>query len=263
MARVEALPYADLLKSRFDELGVETVGIDFDGTLIDTPTLFRQAMFDASAILSAPLDGYGLDEVMALMTNVMHELRPEFGVWPSVMDAAVYTVAGILQLEREDYLVEEALKRVHDIYTDDIPLLFDGAGDLVDSLNATGRDLYLMTHADPNWTRHKLDAVGLSGKFASVVCFSIDSPKAGQWERVLGQLEIDPAGLLVVGDNREADILPPVGLGARGVYVNLGRKYYTMENSTGSGSWQAALETGRVYVANGTRNVISALLDAR
>jgi FMN phosphatase YigB (HAD superfamily) len=262
MTRVETLPSVGLLKSKFDSWGVEIIGVDFDGTLIDTPALFREAMFDASAILSAPLDERGPDEVMALMTDIMNRLRPEFGVWPSVMDASVLAVAKVLQLDREDELVRIALERVHQIYTRDVPLLFDGASELVDCLNATGRNVYLMTHADPDWTRHKLNATGIAGKFAEVVCFSIDFPKAPQWQQVLERRNISPSTFLVVGDNREADILPPVSLGARGVYVNLAKKYYGVDKNTVSASWQEALETGRVWEADGTRKVIDTLIDA-
>ena len=88
MARIEALPYVDQLRSRLDGLKVETVGIDFDGTLIDTPALFKEAMRDASDTLSICLRGNSTS-IMELMDKIMEGLRTEFGVWPSVMDAAV------------------------------------------------------------------------------------------------------------------------------------------------------------------------------
>ncbi len=263
MTHVERLPYSGLLREKLDGWGVNAVGVDFDGTLIDTPELFKQAMEEASNILSSSSQELGPDEIMSLMGQVMDELRPEFGVWPSVMDAAVLTVAQVLLLDRDDSLVERSLERVHKIYTDDTPLLFAGARELIDRLNETGRPVHLMTHADPIWTRRKLTATGLLGKFASVVCFSIDHPKAPQWSTILDKLNIDPEKLLVVGDNIEADILPPVGLGARAVYVDLKRSYYSAESTTGSDSWQAATKTGRVHTVNGTEKVVAVLLDAK
>ena len=259
MARIEALPYVDQLRSRLDGLKVETVGIDFDGTLIDTPALFKEAMRDASDTLSICLRGNSTS-IMELMDKIMEGLRTEFGVWPSVMDAAVLIVAKTLQLSRDDYLVETALERVRDIYRKDVPLLHKGARDLVDSFSATGRDVYLMTHADPQWTRHKLDVIGLSSSFAGVVCFSIDQPKASQWEGVLSRLGINPATLLVVGDNRAADVIPPVELGATGVYVDWGKKYYSMEAGVGNEQWRQVQENGRVHLASATDRVIDTLL---
>ncbi len=261
----ERLRSADLLSARFDSWGIERVAVDLDSTLIDTTKMFKEAMIEASGHL---LNGSTKETVITpvqikeqIMDPVIMELRREFGIWPSIMEITVMITARNMQISSGHPSIILALERVKDIYRKDVPKVFDGAEQLLSALSSTGRRVYIMTHADPKWTRHKLDMTGLSGRCDDVVCFSIDAPKAVQWETQFVKIGIEPQKWLVIGDNREADIVPPVSLGALGVLVNRYSGLYNVEKQTTDLEWQQAVNSGRVTIVKKVKDVVGALAD--
>lgn len=213
-----------------DQWGIETVCWDFDGTLVDTKSVFNEAMVNASGFLlfgeawgSQEEENGRLKQAQEFKKLVMDEivwsLRPEFGVNPTIMEATVKLAAQVLTLDLNSEQVDWAVERVRFIYSKDVPVVFEGAMEVVGLINKTGTTSVLTTHAEADWTWNKQIGTGFVGKFEQVVHFSIDEPKSVQWVRELVRLGVDPRALLVVGDNLEADIQPPVELGARGVWV--------------------------------------------
>lgn len=219
------------IQERLGQWGVEVVVWDFDSTLIDTTSLFKQAIADASGLLlfgedwcniQAQGESEKLEQARGLvefMNEAIWGLRPEFGVNPAIMRVAVHITAKREGLNLRDQRINLAMERIDNLYGRDVPVVFEGAKEAVALINATGRKSILMTHAEENWTRVKLAGAGFVGAFEQVVCFSVDQPKSGQWGEQFEKLSIKPEELLVIGDNLAADIEPVVVLGARAIWV--------------------------------------------
>lgn len=222
------------LKRVFDDWGVDTVAFDFDDTLIGTGVVYSQALRDIADIFAQvnKKDIPASDIKERMLDPIIRGLRHEFGIHLSIVEATVLICAKWLRLDQASEPVQIALERVQDIHRKDIPQVFDGAIETVDAINSTGVRAVLVTHASPEWTWHKRISCGLVGKFADVYCLSTLKPKAVQWEEMLRQASIDPKHLLVIGDNKEGDILPPTQLGAKGIWVtNGGRKPFSVEHA--------------------------------
>lgn len=238
-----------------DSWQIDWVGFDLDSTLIDTSRVFKDAVNDASGILL-----YGTDwarvkaepEAQQRASEYRHDvfdpiitrLRSEFGINP-VIGEVVIGICAKLSGVTDPEQIEAAQARIRQIYTQDIPPLFPGAIESVDMINATNRPTWLMTHAEPEWTRIKINGVGLDGKFAKQICFSIDQSKAEQWIPTFEREGIDPAHMLMIGDNFSADVWPILRLGGRAVLVNGGFSPRL------SGQLKQDLEEHRHLLANG------------
>lgn len=255
------------LRERLDQWGIEAVASDLDDTLIDTRRVFSQAMFEAARIL---LSGKIAPEVKEelrqprnlkelFMDEVVDGLQPELGVLPAIMELTVLITAKRLGLNLNSPAVKQAVARIQQIYGEDIPVLFQGAIEVIDLINATGVRSILMTHASEEWTWAKRTQAGLMGKFGQVVCFSTLQPKSWQWEDKLGELGVDPSKLLVIGNSLAADIIPPVGLGARAIWVTRRSGAFTGEPSQ-SGTLDEETFQKQVLKVDRIEEVIGAIL---
>lgn len=227
--RVEVV---SLLREKLQELGVTHTAWDFDGTLIDSSANFHQAILDASGILLFGQEWIGqsangfnplLDKAQEFSQTTLREigdrLKLDLGISPIVWELSTIAAARVAGIDIADPRVEQAAGRIRAVYKKDIPPVFEGAIETVDIFNATGLPSFLMTHAEEEWTRRKRDSTGFTGRFASVVCFSIHRPKSEQWAPNFKALNLNPEQALVLGDSFEADIVPTALLGAHTIWV--------------------------------------------
>lgn len=232
--RIEIVASGELVAvcETLDNWQIALVGFDLDSTLVDTTRVFKDAVNDASGILI-----YGADwekvktepEAQQRVNEYRHDvfdpiifrLRDEFGINPVIGEVVIGICAKLSGVTNEEQ-IEEAKARIRQIYTQDIPPLFPGASESVDLINATNRPTWLMTHAEAEWTRNKVNGVKLDGKFARHICFSIDQSKAEQWVPTFERENIDPERFLMIGDNFTADVWPILRLGGRAILVSGG-----------------------------------------
>jgi len=217
------------LQEKLDQWGVETVMMDLDGTLVDTGKVFQEATLEASGLLlfgkkwksNSEFTDQAREFQESSLELTIRALRPEMGIHPAIMEAGILIAAQKLGLKPTASRVKLAIERMRRIYDRDVPPLFEGAIETLDLINAAGRKLILTTHAEEKWTWVKRKGEpGLIGRFAQVICFSILKPKSAQWETLIKKLALNPANLLIVGDDFQADIVVPIQLGARAVWVN-------------------------------------------
>ena len=248
------------LGERFSQWGVEIVLVDLDTTLVDTTTDFQLVMLSACGILlSGEVVSRVNDElrqpygIRRFMGEAIRALRPEFKVNPAIMEASVILTARRLGLGRNDDCVRLAIEKIHEAHTM-VPLLFSGAIETVDMINAVGVSSILATHSQEHRARRILRETELAHKFGTIICFDVNQPKSEQWEVELGGRDIDPRKSLVIGDSWGADIKPVIGLGGRGVLVGGGIRREEYVHSLERG------ERDRVLRVNRIDQVIEALL---
>lgn len=216
-----------------DRWHIDTVCFDLDSTLVDTTKVFKNGVNDACGILfygdAWARKSHETDIVdivnqyrNTVFDQIILKLRPEFGINPVIGQVVIDICAKLSGIDVSDPRVEAAKERIREIYTRDIPPIFPGAKETVDLINATGRRTVLMTHAEDEWTRRKLHGNGLDGKFADVICFSIDRPKSEQYISSLATHAINPTRMMMVGDNFWADVWPVARLEGRAVWVSNG-----------------------------------------
>lgn len=234
------------LRKQFDRWGIENFVLDFDGTLVNTGLVFYQAMVDACGLLLYGQDWHQarlistspkIKKALALkekMDEIIWQLRPEYGVNPQIMTTAVLLTANLMEKVAGQKLAldrtELAQERIERIYDRDIPPLFPGALETIDLINASGKKTILATHAAEEWTWLKRCRTGLTGRFAQVIHFSTKELKSSQWQGQLSRFGLDPRATLFIGNDQKADILVPVKLGGRAVWItNNQTKSYSIE----------------------------------
>ncbi|KKR66783.1 MAG: hypothetical protein UU09_C0046G0009 [Microgenomates group bacterium GW2011_GWA2_40_6] len=234
--------------------GITTVLMDLDDTSVDTSGVFGLAFYEASENLlkshTLPMVKRALSaaEVKAkYMDVVIGAIRREFGVRPTISVITTMLTAKWLGLAENNEAVVAAIDRIKRMYTDDVPEMLEGASEAIEALNFTNRKILLVSHAEREWTMHKLRGCGLESKFAEVHCFSVERSKRIQWDEWFKKTDIDPERCLVIGDNRDGDILEPVLLGSSGVWVNRQGNRFSVEGES-DGDWSRAVKTGRVSI---------------
>lgn len=218
------------LKARFLILGIENVLWDFDDTLGKTKELYQQKTAEACGILLYGANWPGMtlaseeERAAAIKLRekvafpVVRGMRQEMFVSPVINQYSLWLTAKTVGVKETDPRFQKAMEQIYQIHESPVEI-YPGAKETIDLVNKTGVDSFLMTHASREWTQIKLVGAGLSGRFKSVGCFSIDRGKEEQWEKKLKEMKVDPKVSLIIGDNFQADIKPLLALGSWAVWV--------------------------------------------
>lgn len=232
------------LKMYFDKNGIDTVIADFDGTHINTRKLFDDATEDICGLLvCGSWDEWHdyrsrnqriitkVSELKLKFRDKLVELTPKWGIQPDIMAHAVVETAKSEGLNENYMGLDLAIERVVDLYTTDKPELFPQSEETAAAFCETGVRFILGSRAGDRWTDHKVKAVGLTGLFDHVECFSVMRPKADQWEEFLESMYIQPESTLFYGDNWYEDIVVPLRLGATAAWINHGKTWHPLPES--------------------------------
>ncbi|RLC35692.1 hypothetical protein DRH14_00125 [Candidatus Shapirobacteria bacterium] len=203
---------------------IKNVVFDLDNTLIDTNQTFQTAFRESSLFLSQACIHQTPEHIFQLVSKVNQALQPELLVQPSRVELAVILTAKILKLNPTDKITKKAINRVKQIYDTDIPTVFNGATEVLNTFLQLGIRPLLMTHGEENFTWHKLSKTGLLGKFETKICFSVNYPKESQWKENFDRLGLKANQTLVIGDNPQADIEATIRLGTKAIWVSNGQK---------------------------------------
>ncbi|MBU2592849.1 MAG: HAD family hydrolase [Patescibacteria group bacterium] len=245
------------LRESLDKLGVGYPILDFDGTLIDSLSVFLAGI--DSAIQELCPDPERIPEFNEQFLEMVGRLRLEFHVNREILLWPTHITARQLGLPPDHPKVRAAETKIHQIYDQDPYPLLPGAKETVIKFFEAGLDPIMVTHAGERYTERKLRQTGLAGMFKEVVCLSVDRPKRDQWSGCFQKLAIPPEKVLMIGDNWKEDIEPTVALGTRGVWINSkpeGREF-------GRNNHRLSEEgEGRVLTVNSIGAVIESLVTA-
>lgn len=200
------------LRTSIKQSKTRAIVFDADNTLFRTSEVF----FKNIAIAANTI---GVER--RLIDDCVMGTRSEFNVNPIIVHYAVMLAAKQAGYNIEHKLVQEALTVIDDIYTCKTEV-FDGVFELLEMLMYTQADLYLATHATPEYTGSKIRQVGLHGKFKTIYNFNVLRPKSAQWDDFYKETRIDPLTSIVVGDDLRADVVKPAFLGSRTCLVDNG-----------------------------------------
>lgn len=199
----------------FEQLGVDTVLFDLDGTLTDTGPIFVEAISTAIGLVAQHNPDKNSE---AIRHEILEAITTAHGtvfvnpqkLWPEVLTILKNDYDYVLP---ED-ICQQLLERFSEIYVQ-IPELRAGIVELLQTLSLIGLKLGVVTHAQEEWTYLKLAAAksglphtdGISFFFDHIYCASVDRKKSPyDWQRALELMNSPAEHSLVIGDNPKADI---------------------------------------------------------
>jgi FMN phosphatase YigB (HAD superfamily) len=133
------------------------------------------------------------------------------GIHPSKWD---YVVGELGKLYGNEALIE-GISIFHGIYNQ-APEFNDGAEELLRQCKKAGLKLGLVTHSTHEWANLKIDSLGIREFLDHIVVADVTRYKGSEdWKSAIDLFGVDPARVLVAGDNIRGDILAAHEVGVR------------------------------------------------
>ena len=101
--------------------------------------------------------------------------------------------------------------------------LYDGAAELLEGLREAGRKIYLLSNAQESFTVPEMEELGILGYFDGIMISSeerICKPQRQFFEKLLQKYQLDPQECLMVGNDKNADMLGAKSAGIDGLYIH-------------------------------------------
>lgn len=101
--------------------------------------------------------------------------------------------------------------------------LYDGVLDLLDSLKANGKKIYLLSNAQESFTIPELKEVGILDYFDGIMISSqerVCKPNKVFFQRLIERYHLDPAECLMIGNDKNADMHGAKMAGIDGLYIH-------------------------------------------
>ena len=101
--------------------------------------------------------------------------------------------------------------------------LYDGVTELLETLKASGKKIYLLSNAQSDFTRPEIILLGLDKYFDGIFISSevgVKKPGVEFYEKLLKTYGITPAKSIMIGNDIKADILGAKAVGLNTLYIN-------------------------------------------
>jgi putative hydrolase of the HAD superfamily len=206
----------------------EAIFFDMDGTLLDWQIGMEESWVAACEAGCPQLPGVDAGRLLA----AIHEKRTWF--W----DHPVHRAEGRMDLDRASRIIVTEAVTSLGLDAPDIAAtiaadyrarrdvgmcLYDGATDLLASMESRGMKMALITNGNAISQRRSVERFGLAPYFDCIVIegeFGIGKPDERVFRHALDSCGVDPARTWMVGDNLEADIATPHRLGMHTIWVD-------------------------------------------
>ncbi|MBQ6335757.1 MAG: HAD family hydrolase [Ruminococcus sp.] len=101
--------------------------------------------------------------------------------------------------------------------------LYDGVTELLDGLKKAGRRIFLLSNAQESFTIPEMDALHILPYFDGIMISSeerVCKPQKQFFEKLLARYSLNPAECLMVGNDKNSDMLGAKGVGIDGLYIH-------------------------------------------
>ena len=101
--------------------------------------------------------------------------------------------------------------------------LYDGVIELLEGLREAGKKIYLLSNAQESFTIPEMDELGILGYFDGIMISSeerVSKPQKQFFEKLLAKYQLDPTQCLMVGNDKNSDMLGAKGVGIDGLYIH-------------------------------------------
>lgn len=101
--------------------------------------------------------------------------------------------------------------------------LYDGVIELLDGLRDAGKKIYLLTNAQESFTVPEMDELDILKYFDGIMISSeerVCKPQRQFFEKLLEKYQLEPADCLMVGNDKNADMMGAKSVGIDGLYIH-------------------------------------------
>ena len=101
--------------------------------------------------------------------------------------------------------------------------LYDGVVELLDGLHEAGRKIYLLSNAQESFTVPEMEELGILHYFDGLMISSEErlcKPQKQFFQKLLDKYDLQPASCLMVGNDKNSDMLGAKGVGIDGLYIH-------------------------------------------
>jgi phosphoglycolate phosphatase-like HAD superfamily hydrolase len=175
-------------------------------------------------------DGTLFDTYPAITRTYQEVLKKYFSAESNYHE--IYALAKISLIVCNENLAAKYklnLEELHTRFTEDYAVIpvnseppFPGACEILDSIQTTGGQNFLITHRDETSLLRSLEYFNMKGVFADIVTRDQNFPKKpdpGAFHYLLDKHRLHPVTTIGIGD-REIDIQAAKGAGIRGCYIH-------------------------------------------
>lgn len=215
------------LRRGFEELGIKAALFDLDDTLFKTK--FKEGAEMYKQVLEQEI-GIEIDndKFVDEWFSLWFELKKVHGVPVRLNRDVTEEMSARYGARAMTTRLEEAYESMMEFLYKTLPEEMPGASRTVAMLRKAGVKVYVVTHAEEEWTHFKLSTWKTKERWleygiedgdevvAGVFCVSVDKHKdIDAWIEALESFGLSPAEVMVAGDNVAADIVPMARLGVR------------------------------------------------
>ena len=125
-------------------------------------------------------------------------------------------------IDADEMLLRDTAQRFRTDSTEHIRL-YDGVIGLLDGLRAADRKIFLLSNAQESFTLPEMDKLGILPYFDGIMISSeegVCKPQRQFFEKLLEKYALDPAECLMVGNDKNSDMLGAKGAGIDGLYIH-------------------------------------------
>lgn len=119
-------------------------------------------------------------------------------------------------------LLRDTAKRFRKASTEKLGL-YDGVIDLLESLKAAGKKIFLLSNAQESFTLPEMEELDILRYFDGILISSqekVSKPQKAFFDRLIERYDLDRAECLMIGNDKNSDMLGAKGAGIDGLYIH-------------------------------------------
>lgn len=194
-------------------MSIQVIAFDADDTLWVNETYFREAEDKFCALLEDYLPHHSVAKEL-FYTELQNIPHYGYGV-KGFMLSMIETALRVSDKKIDPIVIEKAIQYGKDLLDKPIELL-DGIEEVLHHLKKKYR-LVVATKGDLLDQERKLKKSGLSEYFHHIEIMS--DKREGDYRKLIGHLDIDPAHFLMIGNSLKSDVLPVLAIGGHAIHI--------------------------------------------
>lgn len=221
--------FLEEVREKFKQKGIKVILFDFDDTLIYTSELFKKFM-DKFVVKVSEETGLSWEQVDMDLRRINDEEFKTMGVNPLRWKEVV------IRMSNEGDGYGESPVRNLDIlmkiyFTD--PRVREGAETILEIIKRAGIRMALVTHANVEWTKRKLESTGLADYFEVILVVDENRHKGAEdWLEAVLSMKVLPKDCLALGDSLPGDIVSADSIGAKTMWLHNGSTWSMYRTGT-------------------------------
>ena len=202
---------------------------DLYGTLVDIRTNEDKAylwdkMTELFGFYGAVYERNTLKKTYFKYCKELEEEMKKEEEYPEInLDVVIQRLFADKGVEEVEQSTVDALQMTMRVISTKFIRLYDGVIDLLESLKAKGKKVYLLSNAQRGFTRPELGYLGIEKYFDAILISSEEGckkPGNSFYQRLLDRYNLNPKESIMIGNDSVSDILGACGVGMDSLYIH-------------------------------------------